>query len=83
MREWILVEADTYNEIKYKIKNRLESGAAMKLYQHVLIIAVLIFLTYYLYGNGLGAIAFSLTTIYLAFILYKQLKEWKKLKNEE
>ncbi|MFD1929394.1 hypothetical protein ACFSFY_15230 [Sporosarcina siberiensis] len=55
----------------------------MKLYLHILIIAILITLTYYLYGNGLGAIAFSLITIYLAFIAYKQLKEWKKLKSEK
>ena len=61
---------------------RLERGVAMKLYQHILIISTLVFLTYYLYGDGLGAIPFLLATIYLIFIGFKELKEWKRMKGK-
>lgn len=58
----------------------LERGAVVKLYHHIVIISILAILTYFLYGDGFGIIPFILTTIYLAYITYKEVKEWKNQK---
>ena len=65
------------------MEKRLGSGVEMKVYHHIIIIIALALLTYFLYGVGLGVIPFLLTTIYLLFIAYKELKDLKRTKNEK
>lgn len=52
----------------------------MNLFKHIIIITVLVLLTYFLYGENLGAIPFLLTAIYLGWIVVKELKSLRKSK---
>ncbi len=55
-------------------------GAGVKLYIHILIIAILATLIFLLYDKGLGAIPFLLSGAYLVFICVKELRHSKKNK---
>jgi hypothetical protein len=52
----------------------------VKVYIHILIIAILATLTIVLYDKGLGAIPFLLSGVYLGFICVKELQHFKKSK---
>ncbi|MDW0113891.1 hypothetical protein QT711_11900 [Sporosarcina saromensis] len=52
----------------------------MKLYHHILIIAVLLALVFFLYGAGLGAIPFMLASVYLGYLSIKEFQRVKKSK---
>ncbi|MBE1555731.1 hypothetical protein [Sporosarcina limicola] len=52
----------------------------MKLYHHLLIIAVIVTLIIFLYNDGFGAIPFLLAGIYLGFICVKEYRNFKKSK---
>ena len=55
-------------------------GCDVKLYQHVLIISVLITLIVMLYNKGYGAIPFLLAGLYLGYFCLKEIKYYKKSK---
>lgn len=64
----------------YNGRNDKKRGGEMKLYHHILIIAVLLALVFFLYGAGLGAIPFMLASVYLGYLSIKEFQRVKKSK---
>ena len=49
----------------------------MKVYQHIIIIVVLILFTIFFYKEGFGSIAFLLATLYLTMMFIREIKRSK------